>query len=62
MIQTAHKGYLISEGFDGNFYVSKDNTNITTQESLEAAKQVINDIVDWADDFNPQAVRGEHYI
>lgn len=62
-IQTAYKGYLIKENqFDGMFYVSKDGFHITAQPTLEAAKAEIRLLVDWSDDFNPQAVRGEHFI
>lgn len=62
MVSTAYKGYLIKEDFAGDFHVSKDGHHITTQPTLDAAKEQIRLLVDWQDDFNPQAVRGEHYI
>jgi len=62
MVNTAYKGYLIKEDFAGNFHVSKEGAHITTQPSLEAAQAAIRDLVEWSSDFNPQAVRGEHFV
>lgn len=47
MSRTAYKGYLIIEGFDGMFNVSKGGSHVTAQPSLQTAKGEIDLIATW---------------
>lgn len=45
MTQQAYRGYLIKQGFDGYFHVSREGYHITSQPSLEAAKAEIDNLI-----------------
>lgn len=45
MKQQAYRGYLIKEGFDGYFHVSRGGHHVTSQPSLEKAKAEIDNLI-----------------
>lgn len=46
MINTAYKDYLIRQDFSGNFHVSKGGHHMGTRSSLEAAKAIVDELVE----------------
>lgn len=45
MATQAYRGYLIKEGFDHYFHVSRNGCHITSQPSLAAAKAEIDNLI-----------------
>jgi hypothetical protein len=42
----AHRGYLIRQNLDGRFYITKDGHYIASAASLDAAKAIIDQLLD----------------